>query len=107
MLKALIATMIVILILVLGWHILFPLLGGVIAISALVWGLIIGSILIFCLVILLLFALGGIGVFIVGGLFAVWTLIAIVLFPVLFPILLPLLIIWIFVAVLRSNKKVQ
>ncbi len=90
---------------VIGWHILFALvLGGVFAISAMGLVVIIASVVVFCALVLLLFLFTIPGIFILGLIFTIWTLIAIVLFPILFPILLPLFIIFGFIAYVRRKN---
>lgn len=90
---------------IVGWHIIFPILGGVIAISAIVWFLIVGSILAFCFAIMLLFVLTGTGVFVLAFLALVWTVLAIVLFPILFPILLPLFVLILIISYFRRKQN--
>ncbi len=107
MLNALLATILIIILLVLGWHIIFPLMGGVIAVSAMAWLFIVASVVIFAIVTLLVFALGGFWIFGIGLIFAIWTIVAIVLFPILFPILLPLFIIFAFVSIFRRKNKIK
>lgn len=106
MIKALLLTMFLIFVLLLGWNFFFPLLGGVILITAVVWSLVIASITVFCLAILLVFLFSGLGATILGAILAIWTVIAILLFPVLFPILLPLFLVFMFVSyVLRKRRN--
>ena len=109
MLKTLLLALLIILIVVVGWQFAFPILGGIVAISAVAWGLTVASIVIFCTAILLLFIFTGIGALFVGAPLFVWTVIAIILFPILFPIMLPLFILFLFVALLRrkSNPEQQ
>lgn len=96
-----------ILALVLGWHILFAILGGAIVIGAGIWAMAIIGIVVFCIAILVAFFLTGFASVALGIIFAIWTLIAIVLFPILFPILLPLFIIYAFISYMRRKKKIK
>lgn len=104
MLGTLLLTIVLLLALVIGWHVLFPVLGGVIAITATAWVFIVGSILAFCIAILLVFLFTGIGIFILSLLVLVWTVLSIVLFPILFPILIPLFIIFMFISYWRRKQ---
>jgi hypothetical protein len=101
---ALIFTIALIIVLVVGWHLIFPILGGVIAISAIAWLFIVGSIIAFSIGILLLFFITGVGIFVLAVIALIWTVIAIILFPILFPILIPLFIIFLFISRLRRRQ---
>lgn len=105
MLGTLIISILILLALVIGWHLLFPLMGGVIAITAAAWFVIVGSIAAFCIGILLLFVFTGIGIFIMGLLALIGTIAAIIFFPLLFPILLPLFIVFLFVSYIRRRHQ--
>lgn len=106
MVAFIVGALIVMLGLVIGWHILFPLLiGGAIIVTAGAWGFIIATILLFCFCTLLVFIVTGIGALILGLLFLIWAAIAIVLFPILFPIIIPLFIIFLFVSYFRRKEK--
>lgn len=100
----LIIATIIILILVIGWHLLFPFLGITIALGAGAWGFVISTIVLLCVAIMLFFVLTGMGVLIVGFLAVAWTVLAISLFPILFPILTPILIILLFIAIVSRRK---
>lgn len=95
----------ILLLLVIGWHFIFPLLGGVIIISSAIWIAIIASVVGFSIAILLLFIFSGIGLILltVGAIIA--AIIGIFLFPILFPILIPLLIILAVIAYNMRRKK--
>lgn len=99
-------TLLLIAALILGWHVFFPLLGGAIVIGGIVWFFLIGSIVAFCLAILLIFVITGAGLIILGSLALIWTLLAVLFFPVLFPILLPLFIILLILAYWRRKRKI-
>lgn len=96
-----------ILALVVGWHILFAILGGAIAIGAGIWTMAVIGVVVFCIAILVVFFLTGFAGIILGIIFAIWTLVAIIAFPILFPILLPLFIIYAFVSYMRRKKNIK
>lgn len=104
MIGTLIISIIILLGLVIGWHLIFPILGGAIAITATAWLFIVGSIAAFCIGILLLFVFTGVGILVLAVLALGWTVLAVVLFPILFPILIPLFIIFMFISVLRRRQ---
>lgn len=87
---------------VIGWHVMFAFLGGVLILGAVGIFITIGSIVMFCVAVLVSLSIPGAIGLVVGGVFAIWTLIAIILTPVLFPILLPLLIIY---AVISAKQR--
>lgn len=89
---------------VLGFHLLLPILGIAIAISAAAWGMIVASIVIFSIAALLLFAIPGFLVFLVLLVTLGWLVLAIVLFPIIFPIIIPIFIILAFIGYLRKKK---
>lgn len=101
------ALLVIILAIVIGWHVIFAILGGAIVIGAAVWGIAIVSIVVFCFAVLLLFLFTGIGTLIIGSILVVWTLIAILLSPILLPILLPLLIVFGFICYTRRKKRID
>lgn len=90
---------------VFGWHFIFAFLGGVLVISAIGIFMAIASIVFFCIAVLLLLTFPGLAGLFVGGIFVIWTLIAIFLVPILFPIVLPLLIIFAFLAVHQKKNN--
>lgn len=104
MLKNLAIAFIILLGLLIGWYLLFPLLGGAIVITTAIWGIVVGSVVAFCVGILLLFILTGAGIFILGGIIFAWTVLAIIFFPVMFPVLIPLFIIFLFVSYIRRRQ---
>lgn len=105
MLSAFGITLLIIVSLVVAWHIAFPLLGGVIAIGAGLWALIVGSVVVMCGLILGLFVATGVGVILLGVAAFIFTLLAIILFPILFPILLPIFITILFISYFTRKKK--
>lgn len=87
-----------------GWHFIFSLVGGALIIGAAGIFIAIVSVVMFCVAVLIIlsfpYALG----LTIGGIFAIWTIIAIILAPILFPILLPLFIIF-SVLVIKQKKR--
>ena len=94
-----------ILFVIVGWHFIFALLGGVLIISAAGIFIAIASIVVFCVAVLVGLTLPGVVGLTIGGIFAVWTIIAIILAPILFPIVLPLFIIFAALAIRQRNTK--
>lgn len=94
-----------ILALVIGWHIIFALLGGAVIIGTGVWSMAVIGIVVFCIAVLIAFFLTGLAGLLIGIFFAIWTVVAIIAFPILFPILLPLFIIYAFISIMRRKKK--
>ena len=86
-----------------GWHFVFAFLGGVLIIGATGILIAIASIVIFCIALLTSLSLPGMAVLMVGAVFAIWTIIAIILSPILFPIVLPLFIIFAYISA-RQRK---
>jgi hypothetical protein len=103
--RSLAIALVILLLLILGGHIALALLNGAVAISLTVWGLLVASVFFFCLSILLFFILTWTGVLILGFIAAVWTVLAVVLFPILLPILLPLLVILFFISYIRRKQN--
>jgi hypothetical protein len=68
------------------------------------WGFLVSTVVGFCVAILLVFVLAGIGLVILGSLLLAGLVLVAVLFPVLLPLLLPLFIVWAFVAGMRRGK---
>ncbi len=98
-------TLLIIVAMVVAWHIAFPLLGGIIAIGAGLWAIIVGVVVVMCAAILGMFVATGIGVVLLGVLAFIFTLVAIILFPILFPIILPLFIILLFISIFMRKKN--
>ena len=95
---------VLILLVIVGWHLIFPLLGGVFIIGAGGILMAIVSIVLFCIALLISLSLPGAVALAIGAIFALWTIIAIILAPILFPIVFPLFIIYAFLAA-RQRKK--
>lgn len=89
---------------ILCWHLLVAILGGSFILGTAAWGVVVGSVFALCVGILLLFILTGVGIIILGLFAALWTIVAIVLFPVLFPILAPLFIIFLVISYMCRKK---
>lgn len=102
--KALIVLAIIILVLVVGSHLLLPLFGVVVAMTAIAWAFLVGTIVLFSLGVLLFFLLPWIAILVLCVFAFVWLVVAIALFPFLFPILAPIFIIFLFVAFMRRRS---
>lgn len=91
---------------IVGWHFFFPLLvGGVIAITAATWGILVASVVIFCTAILLVFIFAGAGAFILGIFAFVWLVLAVILFPIIFPIVFPLFVLLLIISYFVRRRK--
>jgi hypothetical protein len=104
--KIVIATLLVILAIVVGFHILLPLLGITIAISAAMWGFAISAIVVISVAILLFFLMTGLALFFIALLAAIFVLVGIIVFPLLIPVLAPLLLLMVAVAVMIKKRRV-
>ena len=100
-----IAILIALLVIVTAWHIILPLLGVSIAISAAAFGIAVGTVVLICIATMLFFIFTGLGIFIAGGVIFTWSVLAIILFPLLLPILLPVLLLMLVVAFITRNKR--
>jgi hypothetical protein len=69
------------------------------------WGIIIATVVLFCVAILVTFVLTGVGLVILGCLVLVGMILAAVAFPFLLPLLIPLFIVWAFAAGVRRGKS--
>lgn len=65
------------------------------------WGLLVLSIVLFCIAILLAFVLAGVGLLVLGCFVLAGVIISAVVFPFLLPLLIPLFVVWAFVAWIR------
>ena len=101
---ALFTAIIILIALAFGWYFAFPILGGIITLTALVWGALILSVVVFCVAILLIFIFTGTGIFVltIGAL--IWALLAVIFFPIMFPVIIPLLIILLFISYYRHRQ---
>ena len=102
--RALVIALLAIVVLIIGWHIIFPLLGIAVVMTGSVWGIVVASIALLCMGVLLLFVLPGMLILLVAAIAFIWVVIAIILAPFAFPLLVPLLVILWFVAYLRRRK---
>lgn len=91
-------------ILMVGWHIIFPLLGGVLMITAGVWLMLMIAMGIFAISFILLFVMAPIGILFLGLPLLVLALVFIILVPVLFPIIIPLVIIFWVISYFRHRE---
>lgn len=105
MMRALGITILVIFGILLGWFFFFPMLGGIIALTAQAWAILITSVIVFCVAVMLVFVITSSGLLILGIGAFVWTLLAIALFPIIFPVLAPLFIILLFLAYIVRRQK--
>ncbi|EDP45843.1 hypothetical protein [Rickettsiella grylli] len=105
MFRSLAIALFILLLLIMGGHIALALFTGAAVISFSVWGFLVASVFFFSLSILLLFILTWAGVLIIGAIAALWTIVAIILFPILLPVLLPLLIILFFISYVRRKQN--
>lgn len=105
--KLLLTAIALILIVELGFHLILPLLGiaTVITVGILAgaWGIVIFTIVFFCIAALLFFVIPGVLIFVLGLLAVAWVIVSVVLFPVIFPIIFPLLIILLVIGYTRRN----
>lgn len=100
----LIWAVIIIVVLVVGWHLILPFLGLTIAIGAGAIGFIIAASVLLCIGIMLFLVSAGVFVWIIALLIGVWTVFTISYIPVAFPILIPLLVILLFIGILRRRR---
>lgn len=68
------------------------------------WGLIVATVVLFCVAILLAFILAGVGLVVLGVLALVGLILVGVAFPFLLPLLIPLAIVWAFCAGTRRKR---
>lgn len=93
--------------LIIAWHIVFPLLGMSIGITADVLAIAIGAIIMICVTSLLFFVFTGIGIIIFGVVVFIFALLASLLFPLLFPIIMPMLLVMLVIWLLVSRKPTR
>lgn len=99
----LIIAIILILAVVIGFHLLFPLLGATLAVSGLMWGVLVASVTILSIIILLFFILSGAAIVFLGAFGFVCSVVAIVLFPIFIPLLVPLFILMCLIGLFRRK----
>ena len=71
------------------------------------WGLVITTVVLFCVAILLAFVFAGVGLVVLGVLALVGLILAGIAFPFLLPLLIPLFIVWAFCAGVRRGKQAK
>lgn len=103
--KALLIALVVMLVLLVGWHLILPLLGIAVVVTAAVWGVVLASVVLMALGILLFYIFSGVGVFVICVLGLIWFIGALVFFPFLFPFLVPLLILLLFIGFARRKES--
>ena len=69
------------------------------------WGLVLSTVVFFCVAILLAFILAGVGLLVLGIMALVGFIILATAFPFLLPLLIPLLIVWAFCAGARKGER--
>lgn len=103
--KVVLITVLVMLALILLWHLLLPALGVGIVLSSTVLGVAIANIILICIAAMFFFFLTGTIIMIFGVLVLIWTIAAVILFPVLFPILIPVLLLAFLIGYFARGKK--
>lgn len=103
-LKALIIALVVMIVLILGWNLIFPILGIAVAVTAAAWGVLLATIIFLAIGALLFYFLSGMGIFIICGLGFAWVVAALVFFPFFFPIFIPLIILLFFIGYVRRKE---
>ena len=71
------------------------------------WGLVITTVVLFCVAILLVFVFTGVGLIVLGVLVLVGLILLGIAFPFLLPLLIPLFIVWAFCAGVRKGRKAK
>lgn len=102
--RTLLIAILLIVIAVLGFHLLAPLLGIVLAVSLMGWTAIVVTVVFFSIATLLFFVLPGVFIFIISVLALVWVVLAIIFFPILFPIVIPFFIILLCIAYFQKKQ---
>lgn len=69
------------------------------------WGLVLSTVVFFCVAILLAFILAGVGLIVLGVMALVGFILLATAFPFLLPLLIPLLIVWAFCAGTRNSER--
>lgn len=101
--KPFLLALILIVVLVIAWHLIFPLLGLSLVVTGSAWWTIVSTIFLLCVAILLFFVFTGLAVALICLFGFVWIILAIGFFPILFPVLVPLFIIMCFIAYVRRK----
>lgn len=87
------------------FFLVFPVIGSLVVLSVSVTGVLIGTVIGFCVLIMAMFVVGGAAILGLSALAIVWFLLAIAFLPISIPILLPLLILLLFVTYARRQRK--
>lgn len=103
--KGLFIALAIMIVLLVGWYLVFPALGIAVAMTAAAWGIIVATVIVLAVGILTFYIFAGVGIIVVSILGVLWFIAALVLFPFLFPFLLPLLIILLFIAFARRKES--
>ena len=103
--NAAIILLIAMLILVIGFHLILPLLGITIAVTAGMWGVAISAVVVLCIASLLFFVFTGAAILVTALIAGIIAIASIILFPLLFPLLIPLLLLMGLIALLRRKKE--
>lgn len=101
----LIIALVAMIILLLLWHLFWPVFGIALAITAVTWGVLLATSVLVAVGVLLFYLFSGIGILIICGSAFLWFIGALVMFPVLFPFLVPLLILLLFIGYARRREK--
>ena len=104
--KRLLITGILLVVLVaLTWHFLFPLGMTAAAIGAGIWSTIVMSIILLCVAILLAFLVTGISLLILSGIGFILAIVSVILMPFTFPIMVPLLVVLLVINLMRKRQR--
>ena len=115
MMKKLALVLAILMIILLGWSLLWPgahvsltinghEITGPVGTAVGIWQVILATVILFCVAILLVFVFAGVGLVILGCLALVGFILAATLLPFMLPLLIPLLIVWLFCAILCKRK---
>ena len=102
--KPLLIALITMLVLLTAWHLVFPIIGAAIVITAAAWAVIMMTIVFVAVAVLLFYIFSALGILILCAVSSIWIILAIAIFPFIFPLLIPLLILLIFMAFIRRRK---
>ena len=106
-LRSVLLTLVLLMLFCVGWHYLalMPIFAGMAAMmTGGVWAILIGSVVAYCVIMLLAFVLSGIGLMLITIFGLIIALLALVLAPFAFPILVPLAIVLAFIVIHRRRQ---
>src|SRR3990167_5321378 len=103
--NVIIILLIAMLVLVTGFHLLLPLFGIALAVSAGMWATAISSVVVLCVASLLFFVFTGIGILVTAIFAGLIGIVSIILFTLLFPLLIPLLLLMAVIALIKKGKN--